>query len=138
MQTANLKMMIVTGLCAFSVFNVARAQQVDHYTPDSLLSEAKPLKVHVGPIASGNRVMQDHEVFDRLSEAVRKVLGVEMEAAALFAVAQVRGLPLATAFVISDSLADLVWSPRFHDPGVQAGLVRLFQAAVAALLKGAE
>jgi mannose-6-phosphate isomerase-like protein (cupin superfamily) len=48
MQTANLKMMIVTGLCAFSVFNVARAQQVDHYTPDSLLSEAKPLKEKAG------------------------------------------------------------------------------------------
>ena len=38
------------------------------------------------------------------------VLCVEMEAAALFAVAEVRGLRLAAAFVISDSLADLVWS----------------------------
>ena len=66
------------------------------------------------------------------------VLCVEMEAAALFAVAQVRGLPLASAFVISDSLADLVWSPRFRDPAVQEGLVRLFQAAVTALLAGAE
>jgi len=36
------------------------------------------------------------------------VLCVEMEAAALFAVAEVRGLRLASAFVISDSLADLV------------------------------
>jgi uridine phosphorylase len=66
------------------------------------------------------------------------VLCVEMETAALFAVAQVRGLSLASAFVISDSLADLVWSPRFHDPAVQAGLVRLFQAAVVALLTAAE
>ena len=62
------------------------------------------------------------------------VLCVEMEAAALFAVAQVRGLSLATAFVISDSLADLVWTPRFHDPAVEAGLVDLYQAAVAALV----
>jgi len=58
---------------------------------------------------------------------------VEMEAAALFAVAEVRGLRLASAFVISDSLAELVWNPRFHDPAVQAGLVGLYQAAVAAL-----
>ena len=64
------------------------------------------------------------------------VLCVEMEAAALFAVAEVRGLRLASAFVISDSLAELVWSPRFHDPAVQAGLIGLYQAAVAALLAG--
>ena len=56
-----------------------------------------------------------------------------MEAAALFAVAEVHGLRLASAFVISDSLADLVWGPRFHDPAVQDGLIGLYQAAVAAL-----
>jgi uridine phosphorylase len=62
------------------------------------------------------------------------VLCVEMEAAALFAVAEIRGLRLASAFVISDSLAELTWSPRFHDRTVQAGLIGLHQAAVAALL----
>ncbi len=62
------------------------------------------------------------------------VLCVEMEAAALFAVAEARGLRLASAFVISDSLADQVWSPRFHDPAVRAGLIGLYLAAVAALM----
>jgi uridine phosphorylase len=62
------------------------------------------------------------------------VLCVEMEAAALFAVAQVRGLQLASAFAISDSLADLVWVPRFHEPEVQVGLVGLYQAALSALV----
>ena len=57
------------------------------------------------------------------------VLCVEMEAAALFAVAEVRSLDLASAFVISDSLADLVWDPQFHGPEVQAGLVSLYQAS---------
>jgi len=66
------------------------------------------------------------------------VLCVEMEAAALFAVAEVRGLRLASAFVISDSLAELVWNPRFHDPAVRDGLVGLYQAAVAALLADPE
>jgi uridine phosphorylase len=64
------------------------------------------------------------------------VLCVEMEAAALFAVAQVRGVRLASAFVISDSLADLVWNPRFGDPAVQAGLISLYQVALTALLAG--
>jgi uridine phosphorylase len=61
------------------------------------------------------------------------VLCVEMEAAALFAVAKVRGLRLAAAFVISDSLAELVWSSHFGSPGVASGLIELYQAAVAAL-----
>src|SRR5208282_6161811 len=61
------------------------------------------------------------------------VLCVEMEAAALFAVAEVRGLRLASASVISDSLAELVWVPRFGAPEVQAGLVALYQAALTVL-----
>ncbi len=61
------------------------------------------------------------------------VLCVEMEAAALFAVAEVRGLQMASAFTISDSLADLVWNPQFLGPQVQAGLVTLYEAALGAL-----
>ena len=57
------------------------------------LPEAMPLKVHVGPIASGRQVMQDDEVFARLSASVRKVLGVEMEAAAIGALGWAKGLP---------------------------------------------
>ena len=56
------------------------------------LPEAKPLRVHVGPIASGNQVMQDDEIFERLATSVRKVLGVEMEAAAIGALACDGGL----------------------------------------------
>ena len=62
------------------------------------------------------------------------VLCVEMEAAALFAVAGVRGLELASAFVISDSLAELAWSSQFGSPEVASGLIELYQAAVAALM----
>ena len=59
---------------------------------------------------------------------------MEMEAAALFAVAEVRGLQVASAFTISDSLADLVWNPQFHGPEVEAGLIALYDAALSALL----
>ena len=64
------------------------------------------------------------------------VLCVEMEAAALFAVARVRGLHVASAFAVSDSLADLVWNPQFHGPEVQSGLRTLYDAAVSALSAG--
>ena len=58
---------------------------------------------------------------------------MEMEAAALFAVAEVRGLHVSSAFAISDSLADLAWNPQFHGPQVHAGLITLYEAAVSAL-----
>jgi len=61
------------------------------------------------------------------------VLTVEMEAAAVFAVASYRGAEAAAAFAISDSLAELVWNPRFGTPEVVSGLDRLLDAALVAL-----
>ena len=58
------------------------------------------------------------------------VLTVEMEAAAVCAIAAVRRVALATAFTISDSLAELVWNPQFASDEVQAGLLTLCRAAV--------
>jgi purine-nucleoside phosphorylase len=62
---------------------------------------------------------------------------VEMEAAALFTVAQCRGYEVASAFTVSDSLAGGEWSPQFNDPRVAAGLARMVRAAVATL-RGAQ
>jgi uridine phosphorylase len=56
-------------------------------------------------------------------------LTVEMEASALFAVAQLRGVEMAAGFVISDSLADLVWNPQFNAEATEAGFAQLFHAA---------
>lgn len=56
-------------------------------------------------------------------------LTVEMEASALFAVAQLRGVEMAAGFVISDSLADLVWNPQFNAEATAAGFIHLFHAA---------
>lgn len=61
------------------------------------------------------------------------VLCVEMEAAALFAVAERLGVAIGSAFTISDSLADLVWDPQFHSTETEQGLVRIFEAAVEVL-----
>jgi uridine phosphorylase len=61
------------------------------------------------------------------------VLTVEMEAAALAAVAEVRGVQFAAAFTVSDSLAGDSWSPHFADPLVDSGLDLLLKAAVLAL-----
>ena len=58
---------------------------------------------------------------------------VEMEAAALFAVARHRGAALGAMFTISDSLASLEWHPEFHSDRTHQGLETLYQTALACL-----
>lgn len=50
-------------------------------------------RVHVGPIATGDAVMQDRNVFPRLAATIRGVLGLEMEAAAVGAIARLHDVP---------------------------------------------
>jgi uridine phosphorylase len=63
------------------------------------------------------------------------VAAVEMEAAALFAVAQVREAQVASLLVVSDVLSTLdgTWVPEFHGDVVGTRLELAFDVAVAAL-----
>ena len=61
------------------------------------------------------------------------VCTVEMEAAAVFAVAAVRDVESAALFAISDSLADLRWDPRFGSEEVKETQRTLLRLAIAAL-----
>ena len=63
------------------------------------------------------------------------VATVEMEAAALFAVAQYYGVELGSVLSISDSIASLKWTQSYKEPENQAGLESLFKIAVAALTR---
>jgi len=56
------------------------------------------------------------------------VVTVEMEAAALFAISTLRGVDMASGFVISDSVAELVWHPQILAQETQEHLFRLYQA----------
>ncbi|NTV64861.1 MAG: nucleoside phosphorylase [Oscillochloris sp.] len=62
------------------------------------------------------------------------VLSVEMEAAALFAICQVRRVAIGGGFVISDVLSSPTWNPQFRAEAIAEGLVRLFTAAKMALI----
>lgn len=62
------------------------------------------------------------------------VVTVDMEASALFAVAQYRNVEIGVIFTISDSLAELQWDPRFHIKEPPEKLEILYQAAVGILL----
>ena len=51
----------------------------------------------------------------------RGVLGVEMEASALFRVGAYRGARVASLLVVSDELAGRTWRPGFDDPAFRTG-----------------
>lgn len=57
------------------------------------------------------------------------VVTVEMEAAALFAISTLRGVDMASGFVISDSVAELVWHPQILAQETHESLFRLYRAA---------
>ncbi|MFC2070803.1 nucleoside phosphorylase [Chloroflexota bacterium] len=61
------------------------------------------------------------------------VATVEMEASALFAVAQYRDARMGAMLTISDSLAGLEWAPEFHFKETMNGLEILCRAALEAL-----
>ncbi|UQA56951.1 CHAT domain-containing protein [Polyangium aurulentum] len=69
-----------------------RAERLRILHPDGL-PPPRPFRVHVGPIASGNMVVEDANVFHELSASMRKVLGLEMEASAVGALARDHELP---------------------------------------------
>lgn len=70
--------------------------------PDGRKLLDQPFQVHVGPIATGNVVREDPELFDRLRRHVRKVLGAEMEASAIGFVAEQLGRRSIIAKAVSD------------------------------------
>jgi tetratricopeptide (TPR) repeat protein/nucleoside phosphorylase len=47
-----------------------------------------PFRLHVAPIASGMQVIEDQRIWDSVSKAMRKTLGLEMEVAAIGELAQ--------------------------------------------------
>ena len=59
---------------------------------------------------------------------------VEMEASAIFAVAKLRKVKIASAFVVSDILGKN-WEPKFHKFDVKRALNKLLDAAVECLIK---
>ena len=103
------------------------------------LPEPAAFRTHVGPIASGSKVVEDAGIFERLSASVRKVLGLEMEAAAIGALAHARGLAYAVvmkgvmdhadpdksdnfkAFAAQASAECLIAFVRAHLPTVEDG-----------------
>ncbi|WP_333894120.1 hypothetical protein [Mycolicibacterium gadium] len=71
-------------------------------------------RVHVGPIAAGTNVIQDAEIFNQLKKIQRKVLGLEMESAAIGYVAANAGIPAIIVKAVAD-YADGDKDDSFHE-----------------------
>ncbi len=57
------------------------------------------------------------------------VVTVEMEAAALFAIAKYRCVDIASVFVVSDVMGETKWTPQFHHVNLKKNLNLVFDAA---------
>lgn len=97
-------------------------------TTDLLDERGEPY--HVGPSWTIDAIYQETEAeIERYAEA--GVLTVEMEAAAVFAVAAHRGVDAGAMFVVSDYLGPGEWDPKFHL--AREDMQRLGEAATAVL-----
>lgn len=70
-----------------------------HDTPAMVL----PYHTHIGPVGSGSYVVADGDTWDRVArQGMRKILGLDMEAAAVGSVAHNRGRPFVVAKGVMD------------------------------------
>lgn len=72
------------------------------------------LVVHIGAVASGASVLSDKETFNKIKDQHRKLLGVEMEAYALFTAAECASRPKPIAFCVK-SVVDFGDSDKTDD-----------------------
>ena len=89
---------------AFSLTEAGRIAGQEQRAFRATLVTERPYHVHVGPIGSGNAVVADGGIWDRLAEdqGMRKALAVEMEAASVGQLAHERSLP----FVVVKGVMD--------------------------------
>ena len=101
------------------------AAEDDHLLdPDGAPADPE-FQVHVGPIATGNAVIEDPEIFDRLKVVERKTLGVEMEAFAIGRVGDELPQRAIVAKAVSDH-ADHNKDDRFREFACRASAAWLF------------
>lgn len=97
---------------AFTKRGEQRARSQAELYPDGR-GPTSPVRLWLGDIASGNAVIDDAEIFARIESWMRKTIGVEMEAAAIGAVARLGEVPWIVAKAICD-FGDSDKDDRFH------------------------
>lgn len=67
-----------------------------------VLHRASDFTVHVGPMATGAKVVEDDSLFDRLATGNRKILAIDMEASGLAVLGTITNVPVVVAKGVSD------------------------------------
>jgi nucleoside phosphorylase len=86
-------------------------------------------QVHTAPLATGAAVKEDEEVFPKLSHSMRKVLGLDMEASGLAALAEAHQVPALIVKGVSD------FGNKFKDDRYRAFAARASAEALFVLLR---
>lgn len=89
----------------------------------------RSLPVREGPVWTTDAVYREGRSRIR-SLARRGILGVEMEASALFTVGRYRRARIASLLVVSDEVGGDAWKPGFQDSGFRQGVRRSLPAVV--------
>jgi uridine phosphorylase len=111
--------------------------EVAEATPDQLVQQRlsvslarEGLGCHQGPIWTTDAPYREtREKVCRYRNA--GILAVDMEMAALFAVARVRGISLGAALLVSDRVSDEGWTPGFRTAALKTARARWVKAFTA-------
>ncbi len=93
------------------------------------LPEPSAFQVHVAPLATGATVKEDEEIFPKLSQSMRKVLGLDMEASGLAALAEAHQVPVIVVKGVSD------FGDKFKDDRYRVFAARAAAEALFVLLR---
>jgi uridine phosphorylase len=113
-----------------------------HYAPPDRFALPDPgltgrLRARLPGVAHGPSWTTDAPYRETVEEIAayrgEGLLTVDMEAAAVFTVAGLRGVAAASAFCVSDVLHGQQWEPHFGSPAIGRALWTLFEAAEACL-----
>ena len=100
-------------------------QNEDFFVGASILAEPLIEVLSDGAVVHKGTIWTTDAIFRETGEIItglknKGVLAVEMELAALFAVARFHHINLAGVLTVSDHLGDLTWRPGFKDPHFKA------------------
>jgi nucleoside phosphorylase len=106
--------------------------------PAGYPTERKHPKAFVAPMATGNRVMEDSEIFQTIHRYVRKALAIDMEGAAVAAVAEVEGVEHCLVVKGVQDHADSKKDDRFREYAIEVSIdsLQLFYLTNSGLQRG--
>lgn len=90
------------------------------YYPDGIKPEPNTPKVYVAPMGTGNKVVEDPQLFPTIAQYERKILGIEMEGSAIGIVAAVEDVDYCIITKAVTDYADHEKNDHFRSYAIEA------------------